>query len=387
MTPEPPFPAVGGGALRSAALLEYLAGRYRIDVIVFLEKGSADPAATRLGRLARKIHVIELPFHQRGTPARTLRNLGRLWRGVPPLMDRFAGFEGQIRRLLAGQHYEVAVIEHFWCAPYVNELARHAGRTVLDLHNIESVLHARCGATDLWPLAMVHRQFEKTCRRLEQEWLEKFSLLLAASEADAALVRQVSAGAPVEVYPNTLPARALPDIARREQVVVFSANMEYHPNISAVRFFRRRVWPLLRDRWPLLRWELVGKNPAAVSRYTGGDARIRVVGPVEDAIARLAGAKVAVAPLLAGSGTRVKILEAWAAGTPVVATSLGAEGLPARDGEHLLIADTPEVFAAAVSRLLASAELWRKLAAAGRELFEREFTREAGWNKLVNLKL
>jgi glycosyltransferase involved in cell wall biosynthesis len=90
-----------------------------------------------------------------------------------------------------------------------------------------------------------------------------------------------------------------------------------------------------------------------------------------------------VVPLLAGSGTRVKILEAWAAGRPVVSTSLGAEGLPVRDGEHLLLADNPEDFAAAVSRLLASPQLRERVGRAGRQLYERQFTWPQAWERLA----
>ena len=100
-----------------------------------------------------------------------------------------------------------------------------------------------------------------------------------------------------------------------EEAIVFSGNMEYHPNVTAVRFFRQEVWPRLRERWPNLVWRLVGKNPGAVERYTAGDARIEVAGPVVDAVCEIARSRVAVVPLLTGSGTRLKILEAWAGGT------------------------------------------------------------------------
>jgi glycosyltransferase involved in cell wall biosynthesis len=158
--------------------------------------------------------------------------------------------------------------------------------------------------------------------------------------------------------------------------------MEYHPNHSAVRFFRQEVWPRLRERWPRLVWRLVGKSPAAVKRFTSGDPRIEVRGPVDDAVRELARAQVAVAPVLAGSGTRLKILEAWAAGLPVVSTTLGAEGLAARDGENLLLADGGPAFAEAVSRLLACPDLRESLGAAGRLLLEKEFTWETAWKKL-----
>ena len=158
--------------------------------------------------------------------------------------------------------------------------------------------------------------------------------------------------------------------------------MEYHPNISAVRFFRREIWPLLRERWPALVWRLVGKNPGAVARYTAGDSRIQALGPVDDAVRELARAKLAVAPLLAGSGTRFKILEAWAAATAVVSTTLGAEGLAARDGEHLLLADSAPAFAEAVSRLLARPQDRQGLGMAGRLLLEKRYTWEVAWRTI-----
>jgi glycosyltransferase involved in cell wall biosynthesis len=138
----------------------------------------------------------------------------------------------------------------------------------------------------------------------------------------------------------------------------------------------------LRERWPSLTWRLIGKNPDAVRKFTDGDSRISVSGAVDDAVRELARARVAIVPVLAGSGTRLKILEAWAAGLPVVSTTVGAEGLCAQDGEHLLVADNAPAFAQAVTRLLGSADLRLKLGSAGRLLLEKDFTWQAAWRKL-----
>jgi len=107
-----------------------------------------------------------------------------------------------------------------------------------------------------------------------------------------------------------------------------------------------------------------------------------VVGPVQNAVCELAQSRVAVVPLLSGSGTRLKILEAWAAGVPVVSTTLGAEGLPVLDGENVLVADSAESFAGAVTRLLACTDLRHRIGDAGRLLQEKEFTWETAWKKL-----
>ena len=211
--------------------------------------------------------------------------------------------------------------------------------------------------------------------------MPQFSEVLATSESDAERVRAIAPGARVVVYPNAIPAVALPARAD-EEAIAFSGNMEYHPNRGAVQFFRQEVWPRLREEWPRLIWRLIGKNPEAVRQWISGDPRIEATGQVDDAVKELARCRVAVVPLLAASGTRLKILEAWAAGGPVVSTPIGAEGLPGRDGENLLLAEGGAAFALAVSRLLSSSTLRRELGGAGRLLLEREFTWEKAWGKL-----
>jgi glycosyltransferase involved in cell wall biosynthesis len=381
---EAPYPLAGGGALRSASLLNFLAHHGAVDMVVFREPRAADPRVHLPPGLVRRLHVLELPLHARHTLARAVRNAGRLARRAPPLMDRFAGFGGQIAAATRGQRYDIAIIEHFWCAPYWKQAADVSGITILDLHNIESVLHARCALSGKGSPALArltHRAFQKICRNLEEEWLPRFTYLLAASHADAELLRSISPGSHVLVYPNSIPWVPAPP-KREEEMIVFSGNLEYHPNVSAVRFFRDQIWPYLRERWPGLVWRLIGKNPQGVAKFVSGDPRIELSGPVADAVSELARAKVAIVPLLAGSGTRVKIIEAWAAGVPVVSTTLGAEGLPARAGEHLLLADGAPGFRDAVSSLLGNPALRDRIGRAGRYLFECEFSWESAWKCL-----
>jgi len=373
---------IGGGALRAASVLTYLAQRYEVDVIVFREPGAADPAGAFPPGLVRELCVIDLPHHSKTAGARVARNLRRAVSGISPLNDRFGGFGGQIAEFLDGRLYQLYVVEHFWCAPYINQLASSTGRLALDLHNIESVLHERCaGAEPRSPLAWLHRRFGAVSRRMERDLLPRFSMVLAASEEDAGRIREIAGDCRVVVYPNAIPRQEKP-MRAEEDAVIFTGNLEYHPNVQAVRYFRDRIWPILRARWPALVWRLVGKNPEAVRRLVAGDPRIELVGPVPNAVEALAAAKVAVVPLLAGSGTRIKILEAWAAGRAVVSTTLGAEGLHARHGEHLLIADSAQEFADAVSAALSEAKLRTSLGEAGRALLEAEFTWEAAWDKL-----
>ena len=322
LLPEAPYPVNGGGQLRCASLLEYLGHGYDVDIIVFRQPGAPDPACSIPTRLVRRVTVLDLPPNGRSFAARALRNAGRVARRIPPLVDRFAGFSAPVARAVSGAHYDLGIIDHSWCAPYLEQLSPVCARTVLDLVDVESVLHGRCAAVEGLATASVHRVFQRASEELERRWLPRFSLVLATSQADAELARAIAPGARFAIYPNALPATPRP-AAGDEEAIVFSGNMEYHPNITAVRFFRLEIWPRLRERWPKLVWRLVGKYPGAVERFTG-----------------------------------------------------------VRDGETALLADGAEAFAGAVTRLLTCTELRQSIGKAGRLLLEKEFTWETAWKKL-----
>jgi len=387
ISPEAPYPMHGGGAIRTASLLQYLAPRFDVDLILFRQSGDTDPALSlpyndeshRLAAL--NTFTVTLPFHSRRTLAWLARNGQRWLLGTPPLLHRFSGQDREIASFLAGRHYDLGLIEHFWCAPYVAQLEPACGRMVLDLHNVESELHASCARSGSWPLAVAHSRFEHAYVREEMRWLPRFSHLLVASEEDGRRVRNLAPETPVTVYRNALPLVPLP-AAVEEPVIAFSGNFEYHPNIQAVRFLVKDIWPRLAARFPDLKLRLIGKNPGAVQADLRGAPRVETTGPVDDAVAELARAQVAIVPLLSGSGTRLKILEAWAAARPVVATSLGAEGLGVRPGIDIVIADTAEVFAESVSEMLGSRERRRRIGCAGRHTYEEAYTWETVWQSL-----
>lgn len=353
VTPEEPRLGTGGGALRSASLIEYLRTKYDVRVATFA-----------------------LPHHSKSFAARAWRNSWRMLRGVPPLIDRFSGFEAQLAPVL-DRRYRVAVIEHFWCASYADALRPHCDVLVLDLHNVESALAASHARATGGIEAAMHRQFASANFQLEQKWIPKFDLVLTASHEDRARIQHPNA----IVFPNALPVIEAPEVAE-ENCIVFSGNLEYHPNIEAVRWFKAAIWPRLRAKNQGLIWRLVGRNPEAIAGLVRDDSRITVIGPVDDAVAEIARGRVAVVPLLSGSGTRFKILEAWAAKRAVVSTGIGAEGLDARDTVHLMLAEDPAKFADTVQLLLDDPALARRLAAEGHALYLSRYTWPAAWKQL-----
>src|SRR5580658_8886501 len=291
LSPEPPYPLEGGGAYRIASLLHYFARFAEVDLILISESGKQAllPPGPLHSQLARTQQVVPLPHHSRGLPARYARNAGRAIRGVPPLIDRVSGLGSLIERAIAGRTYDIGVVEHFWCAPYIEQLSACCDTTILDLHNIESALHDRCAhlpGAGAGLMRAGHRRFASASRKLEADLFPRFSLVLATSKEDAAIAGQIAPQARMAVYPNSLPWVETPQSAELS-TVVFSANFEYHPNIDAVGFLVREIWPFVRARCPGVRLRLVGRGDAFVRHLlppgTAEQTGIEVTGPIPDA--------------------------------------------------------------------------------------------------------
>jgi glycosyltransferase involved in cell wall biosynthesis len=291
-----------------------------------------------------------------------------------------------LRQALSGQHYNVAVVEHFWCAPYAAVLRGHCERMVLDMHNVESVWHERSAEQANGAGAWAHRRFAREAEELERKWIPHYDLVLVTSEPERAYVTNRLASGNVAIVKNTIPQRPLPTVPKRDEVV-FSGNMEYAPNQGAARYFAREIWPMVSGRRTKTRWKLVGKSAGTLEAILETPARTTFVPDPEDAMIEIASAAVAVVPLLVGTGTRLKIVEAWAAGTPVVSTTLGAEGLDCLPGMDLLIADGPEAFAQSTLQVLEDPTLAAALAVRGRERYENAYSWESAWRALSALNL
>ncbi|HWO35585.1 MAG TPA: glycosyltransferase, partial [Candidatus Acidoferrum sp.] len=149
--------------------------------------------------------------------------------------------------------------------------------------------------------------------------------------------------------------------------ILFVGSMDYHANIEGVTWFTREVWPEIAEMHRELQFIIVGRHPSREVRALASD-RIRVTGTVEDVRPLYASAAAVVVPLRVGSGTRLKILEAMAAGVPVVSTRLGAEGIDATHDVHLLLADDRAEMVAAINQIVSSPPIRSRLVLAAREL-------------------
>jgi glycosyltransferase involved in cell wall biosynthesis len=159
--------------------------------------------------------------------------------------------------------------------------------------------------------------------------------------------------------------------------LIFLGSMDWLPNIEGVQWFTTEILPRIRREMPEIKFTIVGRNPApSILQLARTGSGIEVTGTVPDVRPFLIKGDVLVVPLKSGGGTRIKILEAMAAGIPIVSTSIGAEGLGLVSGEHLLIADDPENFAAETVRLLGQPREAFELAQRARE----RVLAQNGWN-------
>ena len=191
--------------------------------------------------------------------------------------------------------------------------------------------------------------------------------------------RAVAGGlARVEVVPNAYglvgPPLGREDVAA-PPTVLFQGTLRYPPNAEAATFLVDEVAPELRRWVPDVRIRLVGRSTPSLERLDDPPS-VSVVGRVADMGDELARADLVVVPIRFGSGTRLKILEAFAHRIPVVSTTLGAEGLGVEDGVHLLLGDTAGELAAACARLLADTGLRARVVASAQALYEERFTEE-----------
>ncbi len=217
----------------------------------------------------------------------------------------------------------------------------------------------------------------------ERRIVRRFDAACVVSRLELASLRDWgSAGScSVELVPNGVDCtRNHPGLASPQpNHLVYNGSLTYSANYDAMHWFLSEIYPLIKPQQPDVRLTITGSTEGVDLAGLALDAGVRLTGYVEDIRLPVAESTVAIAPIRQGGGTRLKILEAMALGTPVVATTKGAEGLDVIDGEHILLADTPQAFAKAVVELLTNGETRARLARQARRLVETQYDwREIG---------
>ena len=385
-----PSPPTYGAQRRIQGLMRSLARDHDVRAIALLSREIDQAEAERAMRVyCREVVLIPSPrwegLARRAAQVRALASRRSFERRIwdSPALGQAVG------ELMSSHRFDLVNVEFPFLAHHRFDRAPPGASRplrLLDEHNIEFDLARQQTGAEQGLLRRLHNAANwPKLQREEMEAFRSFDGVTFCSEADERRARQLVPSLRSAVVPNSVDVdefRPAPHLPPSDgHTVMFFGAINYFPNVDALLYFLREIWPLVERSHPRARLKIVGQHPTPeILAFRG--PRIEVTGRVEDPRPHLASAAVTVAPLRIGGGTRFKILEAMAMARPVVSTSLGAEGIDARAGTEILIADDPPSFAQAVGRLLDDPTLAALLSARGRALVEERYSWGAAAERL-----
>jgi len=373
-SPRECWPRDTGAKLRDYYLANQLAARCPVTYL-----GLRDPAAA-----SSEPPPAESGFAAYHSVAReSAYTVAKLVRGLigPTPLTVLNYSSPRVSRILAeilrAGSFDAVQMEGVHLSAYLPVIRSAASRPAIlsDWHNIESEILHRYSQVSPSSLRRAYAwRTANLLERAETRFLAACDVHTVTSERERVRLQARNPSAKIHVIPNGVDVQYFGaqelDSGSPRINLVFAGSMDYSANVDAVVWFVNHIWPELRRQHPALSFAIVGRDPTPEVRALAGD-RVSVTGTVADVRPYYSGALAAVVPLRIGSGTRLKILEAMAAGIPVISTRLGAEGLDLEDGTHLLLADSASEMIAAIGRLAASPELWLRLSRSGREVVSR----------------
>ena len=373
-------PVDKGGKIRTYNMLRELKREHHVTYLT-LDDGTAPPdAVARAGEYCDEL--ISVPFHTREkfTPRFYAELLGNLLSPLPYFIAKYrsAAMRDRIARRMEMGDVDVVVCD--FLNPSINLPAELPCATVLFQHNVEALIWKRHYEVEERPLhkAFLYEQWRRA-ERFERRACGRFDQVVAVSREDAEIMEHDYGLASVAAVPTGVDTdffRPRGAAAPLKHNLVFTGSMDWLPNEDAIRYFTEQILPRIRRVVPEVTLTVVGRNPfPSLLELAERDPSVVVTGRVEDVRPYMEQAAVYVIPLRIGGGTRLKVFEAMAMEKPLVSTTIGAEGLPVRHSEHLLLADTPEAFAEEIVRLLADPGFGAAMGRRAADLVRREF----GW--------
>jgi glycosyltransferase involved in cell wall biosynthesis len=376
-----PIPPDIGGRARVLALLRALVAEgYETGLISFADTDAEIPGSVaRLAELGVRAAFVARSIHDRSRAAQVLPRLGAMFGRRP--YNAWVSDDIRMRRELSAAVGSLSpafvLAETSWMGQYL-AMAR-GSITILSAPNVDFDHYARRAASETNPiLRPIRRRHWRSVRQYELEIVAEIHSVITVTDEDRNRYLQAGVSTPIHVLPITVDTDRCrfatpPDTG--ESRLLFLGAMYYQPNVEAMVHFCREIYPLVRREIPDARLIIAGSRPApAIRELAAADPSISVTGHVADLSDCYRGAEVFVAPIRFGGGMKTKIVESMAFGLPVVGYPSALEGIPAVDGVHALIRDTPRAFADAVVALCRNAGLRAKIRGAARQLAEERFS-------------
>ena len=386
-----PYPPKAGLLSRSFNLLKELAKDADIDLLALhqprlmapmfdsMERGIAEAEST-LNAFCRSFQWVSISGETYPL-AKERTYLTSVLKQKPYAVEWFRSsqFQNLVKKAISATKYDYVFFDTIGLMQYAGEI-NDGPLKVLTHHNIEShLLRRRADQTTSRLEKLVYGLDANKLEKYEKKICRQVDLNIVCSELDAIRMSEVQVGADnidVKVVPNGVDVeyfgahQTLPESHR----ALFFGTLDWHPNISALRYICDDIWPLLSELDSRITFDIAGSRPPAFAEsLSDQDDRFNVLGFVEDIRQTMSEARVFVCPITDGGGTKLKVLDAMAFGLPIVAHPIAIEGIDLVDGESVLLAETPSDFVAAISKVLFDTQIAEGLATRARDLAQAEY--------------
>lgn len=352
LCPRVPYPPHDGGAIAMYETVRGLADAgHRVTVLAANTPKHHQPA-TALDHLGPNVRLVTVDVDTRLSPLKALKNL--LFSNQPYNVERFesGAVTDKLVELLLEKNIDIVQFEGTFVAPYLDnivQLLEDSGiqlpPLVLRAHNIEYTIWEMLAARATNPIKKQYLQnMAARLARFERSELPRFTAVAAITEEDIKRLRALGCNMPIAFIPASFDLTRLQTAAQppKPRTVFLIGSLNWLPNLEGVDWFLREIWPLAHAEMPELELHVAGSHPPAhlTERPTGKD-NVFIHGFVESAPAFMQQYELMLVPLLSGGGMRVKVVEGMALGKVILSTALGAEGIAARDGDNMLLRDSP----------------------------------------------
>lgn len=390
-----PFPLSTGAKVRQYYVLRYLSQYHEVTLASFVRPDDRAEHVEHLKTFCAAIHTVPMT-RSKWRNARAGLKAVAAGRPIVIVRDEVEAMHQLLARLTASERFDAVHADQVAMAQYALSVTGPV-RRVLDLHNAMYLVTQRLAGNESNPIRRLIMQREThALAKYEAELCARFDRVVFVTDDDRhALEPQFeryrakideSKFSTIPICSDPIDKAAIPPVAKPFRVTALGV-MFWPPNAEGVAWFARDAWPQVRARFPEARLTIVGKNPPPMLTDLNGIDGIEVPGFVPDVQSILAETAAFIVPLRAGGGMRVKILDTWCWGLPIVSTRIGAEGIAVRDGENILLADTADELAHAVNRVLGDASLAAQLRRNGRQWIEAKYdwrTAYRAWDEIYD---
>ena len=376
------LPVDTGGKIRSYNILRHLARSHSVTLLGYYggaRDNSYEEAIARELPGAETIHTAALDG---SGVAQTLSYVQLMFQSAPFAVSKFTHpvVQRAVADGLGSSKFDIAVCD--FLSASLNFPKALATPTVLFQHNVETSLWQRLALTESnFARRLAYKVEAGKMASYERAALRRFHHIIAVSEHDRQQMLAMDPSCSITVVPtgvDTEKYSVAPPSQANSPRIVFLGSMDWEPNIDAVQYFCRDIFPLVRSQFPSAIFQIVGRNPHATVRQLISDS-VEVTGTVPSVAEYLREATLVVVPLRIGGGTRLKIFEAMATGKAVISTTIGAEGLAVQSGRGLILSDNPASFADSIIILLKDSSQRRRYEEAAAKL-----AAQYDWSNIVH---